>query len=101
MRLIAAVVLFGCLLASAQADEVTTGELELWCAEAGRVACGPYIMGVAEAPGSKAKFCTLDAKRITIIEAVIGQMKIQPPSNMTPAGIAVADALGRAFPCKN
>lgn len=86
-------------LAAVSAGPVLTGELMLWCAEVGRIACGPYIFGVAEAPTSKLKFCTLDASRIQILDAVVGQMKIQPPSDSAPAAQSVTFALERAFPC--
>jgi Rap1a immunity proteins len=103
MRAVIAKVCFGVscsIFATAAVGEtVLSGELMLWCSEAGRAACGPYIMGVAEAPASEGKFCTREAKRIQIIEAVVGQMKIQPPSDLAPAGLSVARALEHAFPC--
>jgi hypothetical protein len=96
--IVAVGVVVSCFPAAA-AEIVQTGELMLWCAEAGRTSCGLFIMGVADAPASGRKFCTLEAKRVQIIDAVVGQMKIQPPQDSAPAGLSVALALERAFPC--
>ena len=92
-------VLCACTLSSAKAEVVQTGELMLWCSESGRPGCGTYIMGVLDAPVPKARFCAGDARRIQIIDAVLLQMKLQPPPDSAPAGLAVAQALERAFPC--